>query len=70
MIYVKIIDNTGYIIKGVIGIGGGAWKRAATIRNEFKLTDMPVSLQAEEWHALTADRIEEWKYEAWKYISK
>ncbi len=61
MTTVKIIDNVGYIKKGSIGRGFGAWSRAAKIRDELKLTDMPVSIPEDQWRSLTADRIEDVK---------
>ena len=56
---VKIIDDKGYIKKGAIGVGFGAWSRAARIRNALKLSEMPISLPEEEWQALTAHRMED-----------
>ena len=56
---VKIIDNIGYIKNGAIGIGFGAWSRAARIRDNLKLDGMPKSLPVEEWRNLTAHRIED-----------
>ncbi len=53
---VKIIDNIGYIKKGAIGRGFGAWSRAAKIRDTLKLSRMPVSLPEEQWRRLTAER--------------
>ncbi len=58
-ITVKIIDNIGYIKKGSIGVGFGAWSRAARIRDTLKLVDFPKSLEEEQWRALTAHRIED-----------
>ena len=55
---IKIVDNIGYIQKGAIGIGFGAWSRAWEIRQMFTLDDYPVSLPLEEWLALTTAPIE------------
>ena len=59
MTTVKIINGVGYIKKDSIGIGFGAWSRAAKIRDKLKLSGMPISLPEEQWHSLTADRIED-----------
>ena len=56
---VKIIDNIGYIKKGAIGAGFGAWSRAARIRDRLELSDMPRSLPEHQWRQLTASRIED-----------
>ena len=58
-VVVKIIDNKGYIARGAIGVGFGAWSRAARIRNALQLTELPVSVPPEEWQKLTAERLEE-----------
>ena len=59
MTTVKIIDGVGYVKKGSIGRGFGAWSRAAKIRDKLKLSRMPISLPEEQWRNLTADRIED-----------
>ena len=59
MTTVKIINDIGYIKKGSIGRGFGAWSRGAKIRDVLKLSSMPVSLPEEDWRRLTADRIED-----------
>ena len=60
---VKIIKeglkDIGYIKKGSIGVGFGAWSRAAAIRDNLKLAGFPKSLPEDEWRNLNADRIEE-----------
>ena len=56
---VKIIEKKGYIKRGAIGVGFGAWSRAARIRNALQLKDLPTSLPEEEWRNLTAERIED-----------
>ena len=55
---IKIIDNIGYIQKGAIGIGFGAWGRAWELKRMLQLADYPVSLPLDEWLALTADPID------------
>ncbi len=59
MTTVKIINNIGYIKKGSIGAGFGAWSRAAKIRDKLNLSRMPISLPEDQWRALTADKIED-----------
>ena len=56
---VKIIDNTGYIKEGSIGVGFGAWSRAARIRDNLKLSGFPRSLPITQWRNITAERIED-----------
>jgi hypothetical protein len=52
---IKIIGDKGYILKGSIGIGFGAWGRAAWLRNTFKLADYPTSVQPEVWDKLDVE---------------
>ena len=56
---VKIVGNKGYIKQGSIGIGFGAWGRAASIRIQLRLSDFPVSLEKNKWEALSFERIVE-----------
>jgi len=56
---VKIIDNLGYIKSGSIGVGFGAWSRAARIRDSLKLSDFPKVLPENQWRQLNAHRIED-----------
>ena len=56
---VKIIDNIGYIKEGSIGVGMGAWSRAARVRDQLGLSDFPKSLPLTQWRNLTAGRIED-----------
>ena len=56
---VKIIDDIGYIKQGSIGVGFGSWSRAARIRDQLKLVDLPRSLPIDQWRNLTAGRIED-----------
>jgi len=54
---VKIVGDKGYIEKGVIGVGFGAWGRAGSIKVQLGLPDFPKSLPQEEWRNITADKI-------------
>ena len=54
---VKIIAGVGYIKKGTLGVGFGAWSRAAKIRNQLSLAGLPKSVSAEDWRELKADKI-------------
>ncbi len=56
---VKIIDNIGYIKEGAIGRGFGSWSRAARIRDQLQLLDLPKSIPVDQWRNLTAFRIED-----------
>ena len=56
---VKIIDNKGYIKRGAVGVGFGAWSRSGRIKKALALPQLPTSLPIEEWRALTADRMED-----------
>lgn len=53
MILVKIVDGVGYIKKGSIGRGFGAWGRAGRIKVTLGLSDFPKSVTPEEWERLT-----------------
>lgn len=55
MVAVKIIDGVGYIKKGSIGIGFGAWGRAASIKKQLGLADYPKSVEEQEWQKLTGE---------------
>jgi hypothetical protein len=54
---VKIIAGEGYIKKGTLGVGFGAWARAAKIRDQLGLGGFPKSVSAEDWRGLNADKI-------------
>jgi hypothetical protein len=56
---VKIIENVGYIKKGSLGAGFGAWSRAARIRDKLNLNDLPRSVTEDHWRSMTAQRIED-----------
>ena len=56
---VKIIDSKGYIKRGAVGVGFGAWSRSGRIKKALNLAGLPTSLPIEEWRALTAHRIED-----------
>lgn len=52
---IKIISNIGYILKGSIGVGFGSWRRAAWLRDTFKLTEYPRAVGPEAWDLLNVD---------------
>lgn len=44
---VKIVDGIPYYIKGEMGVGMGAWHRAAQVRDMLGLTKMPQHVSRE-----------------------
>ncbi|MDG1478599.1 MAG: hypothetical protein P8R54_03365 [Myxococcota bacterium] len=53
---VKILaGRVGYIIQGTIGIGLGSWSRAARIRDQLGLSDLPRSVPEADWDALSGE---------------
>lgn len=57
IVTVKIVGDRGYIKKGVIGVGFGAWGRAGSIKVQLGLPDFPKSVSEIEWRGITADKI-------------
>lgn len=62
MVSVKIVYTDGkpygFIKKGSIGRGFGAWGRAGRIRAQLGLADFPKSLEESAWQSLHSDKIE------------
>jgi hypothetical protein len=52
---VKIVDGIPYYIKGEMGVGMGAWHRAAQVRDMLGLTKMPQHVSREKWNALGSE---------------
>ena len=57
IVTVKIVGDRGYIKKGVIGVGFGAWGRAGSIKTQLGLPDFPKSVSEIEWRGLMADKV-------------
>lgn len=61
MVSVKIVYTDGkpygFITKGSIGCGFGAWARAARIRDQLGLGDFPKALEESAWKNLHSDMI-------------
>ena len=51
-IQVKVINNSGFIIRGSIGIGLGTLHRAGKIKKYCSLDSLPQSVSREEWYEL------------------
>jgi len=54
---VKIRWGRAHIERGALGVGFGAWSRAAKLRDRLRLDALPSSLSSEDWHALQADEV-------------
>lgn len=70
MVSVKVIDNKGFIKQGSIGIGFGAWGRAASIRDQIGLSDVPQSVPKKEWDTLNGTIVEVDASIPWREVQK
>ena len=70
MVSVKVIDNKGFIQQGSIGIGFGAWSRAASIRDQIGLSDVPQSVTKREWDNLNGAIVEVDTSIPWREVQK
>ena len=70
MVSVKVIDDKGFIQQGSIGIGFGAWTRAASIRDQIDLSDFPQSVTQKKWDSLNAPVVEVDTSIPWREVQK
>ena len=70
MVSVKVINDKGFIQQGSIGIGFGAWARAASIRDQIGLSDFPQSVSQKKWASLNAPIVDVDASISWRDVQK